>query len=289
MKIGLFYVKMKLKLKNPLCVFDLETTGIQITKDRIVQIAIIKVLPSGERIEFNQLVNPEMHIPEDIVKIHGISNEMVQDSPKFIDIAKKLSEFIGESDLAGYNSNKFDIPVLAEEFQRADFDFDLSKRQFVDVQNIFHKMEQRTLAAAYQFYCNKNIENAHDALYDTRATLDVFEAQLDRYSDLKNDVSFLAEFSRGSTNELIDFAGRLARNDKGEATYNFGKHKGKTISDVMKTEPGYYGWMLEADFPLYTKQCLKSEMLKLKELNNEKDNSSIEEKLNLLKQKFNSK
>ncbi len=289
MKVGLFYVNMKLKLIKPLCVFDLETTGIQITKDRIVQIAIIKVLPSGERVEYNQLVNPEMNIPEEIVKIHGISNEMVKDCPKFIEIAQELSEFIGEADLAGYNSNKFDIPVLAEELLRAGFEFDLSQRQFIDVQNIFHKMEQRTLAAAYQFYCNKTIENAHDALYDTRATLDVFEAQLERYSDLKNDINFLSEFSRGSTNELIDFAGRLARNEKGDAIYNFGKHKGKTISDVMKSEPGYYGWMLEADFPLYTKQCLKSEMQKLKEQNSEKYNASIEEKLNLLKQKFNSK
>lgn len=289
MKVGLFYANMKLELIKPLCVFDLETTGIQITKDRIVQIAIIKVLPSGERVEYNQLVNPEMNIPDEIVKIHGISNEMVKDCPKFIDIAQELSEFIGESDLAGYNSNKFDIPVLAEELLRAGFEFDLSQRQFIDVQNIFHKMEQRTLAAAYQFYCNKTIENAHDALYDTRATLDVFEAQLERYSDLKNDINFLSEFSRGSTNELIDFAGRLARNEKGDAIYNFGKHKGKTISDVMKSEPGYYGWMLEADFPLYTKQCLKSEMQKLKEQNSEKDNATIEEKLNLLKQKFNSK
>ncbi len=289
MKVGLFYANMKLELIKPLCVFDLETTGIQITKDRIVQIAIIKVLPSGERVEYNQLVNPEMNIPDEIVKIHGISNEIVKDCPKFIDIAKELSEFIGEADLAGYNSNKFDIPVLAEELLRAGFEFDLSQRQFIDVQNIFHKMEQRTLAAAYQFYCNKTIENAHDALYDTRATLDVFEAQLERYSDLKNDINFLSEFSRGSTNELIDFAGRLARNEKGEAIYNFGKHKGKTISDVMKSEPGYYGWMLEADFPLFTKQCLKSEMQKLKEQNSEKDNASIEEKLNLLKQKFNSK
>lgn len=280
---------MKLELIKPLCFFDLETTGIQITKDRIVQIAIIKVLPTGERFEYNQLVNPEMKIPEEIVKIHGISNEMIKDCPTFSDIAKELSEFIGESDLAGYNSNKFDIPVLAEEFLRADFEFDLSLRQFIDVQNIFHKMEQRTLAAAYQFYCNKNIENAHDALYDTRATLDVFEAQIERYTDLKKDINFLSEFSRGSNNELIDFAGRLARNENGDAIYNFGKHKGKTISDVMKNEPGYYGWMLEADFPLYTKQCLKIEMHKLKGQKNDKNDASIEEKLNLLKQKFNSK
>ena len=278
---------MNLNLNKALCVFDLETTGIQITKDRIVQIAIIKLLPSGEQIEYNRLVNPEMTIPEEIVQIHGISNEMVKECPKFFEIAKEVSEFIGDSDLAGYNSNKFDIPVLAEEFLRCDFNFDLSKRKFIDVQNIFHKMEQRTLAAAYQFYCGKTIENAHDALYDTRATLDVFLAQIDRYSELKNEIDFLSEFSRGSNNELLDFAGRLAINEKGEAIYNFGKHKGKTISDVMKSEPGYYGWMLEADFPLYTKQCLKNEMQKIK--NAKIEDVSIEDKLNLLKQKFNSK
>jgi DNA polymerase-3 subunit epsilon len=278
---------MNLHLNKALCVFDLETTGIQITKDRIVQIAIIKLLPSGEQIEYNRLVNPEMTIPEEIVQIHGISNEMVKECPKFFEIAKEVSEFIGDSDLAGYNSNKFDIPVLAEEFLRCDFNFDLSKRKFIDVQNIFHKMEQRTLAAAYQFYCGKTIENAHDALYDTRATLDVFLAQIDRYSELKNEINFLSEFSRGSNNELLDFAGRLAINEKGEAIYNFGKHKGKTISDVMKSEPGYYGWMLEADFPLYTKQCLKNEMQKIK--NAKIEDVSIEDKLNLLKQKFNSK
>lgn len=290
MKIGLFFsFNMNLKLTKALCVFDLETTGIQITKDRIVQIAIIKLFPNGEQIEYNQLVNPEMVIPEEIVQIHGISNEMVKDCPKFIDVAKEISEFIGDSDLAGYNSNKFDIPVLAEEFLRCNFNFDLSKRKFIDVQNIFHKMEQRTLAAAYQFYCGKTIENAHDALYDTRATLDVFLAQLNRYSELKNEIDFLADFSRGSNNELVDYAGRLAKNEKGEVIYNFGKHKGKTISEVMKSEPGYYGWMLEADFPLYTKQCLKNEMQRLKEKSNEKENISIEEKLSLLKQKFNSK
>lgn len=278
---------MNLNLKKGLCVFDLETTGIQITKDRIVQIAIIKLLPSGEQLEYNRLVNPEMTIPEEIVQIHGISNEMVKECPKFFEIAKEVSEFIGESDLAGYNSNKFDIPVLAEEFLRCDFNFDLSKRKFIDVQNIFHKMEQRTLTAAYQFYCGKTIENAHDALYDTRATLDVFLAQIERYSELKNEIDFLSEFSRGSNNELLDFAGRLAINEKGEAIYNFGKHKGKTISDVMKSEPGYYGWMLEADFPLYTKQCLKNEMQKIK--NAKIEDVSIEDKLNLLKQKFNSK
>jgi DNA polymerase-3 subunit epsilon len=188
MKVGLFNSTMKLKLEKPLCVFDLETTGTQITKDRIVQIAIIKLLPNGDQLEYNQLINPEVSISEEIAAIHGITNERIKDCPTFKDKAQEIADFIDVSDLAGYNSNKFDIPVLAEEFLRAEFDFNLSNRKFVDVQNIFHKMEQRTLAAAYKFYCDKQIENAHDALYDTKATLDVFLAQLNRYSDLKNDV-----------------------------------------------------------------------------------------------------
>jgi DNA polymerase-3 subunit epsilon len=278
---------MKLNLIQPLCVFDLETTGTQVTKDRIVQIAIIKLLPNGEQKEYNQLINPGISIPEEITAIHGITNDQVKNCSVFRDKAKEIAEFIGDSDLAGYNSNKFDIPVLAEEFLRAEYEFDLSNRRFIDVQNIFHKMEQRTLAAAYQFYCNKKIENAHDALFDTRATLDVFIAQMERYSDLKNDVNFLSEFSRAGEFELVDLAGRLARNKKGEVIYNFGKHSGKSITDVMKIEPGYYGWMLDADFPLYTKKCLKQEMLRIKA--NSNDSTSIEDKLNQLKNKFNSK
>lgn len=267
--------------------FDLETTGTQVTKDRIVQIAIIKLLPNGEQKEYNQLINPGISIPEEITAIHGITNDRVKNCSVFRDKAKEIAEFIGDSDLAGYNSNKFDIPVLAEEFLRAEYEFDLSNRRFIDVQNIFHKMEQRTLAAAYQFYCNKKIENAHDALFDTRATLDVFIAQMERYNDLKNDVNFLSEFSRAGEFELVDLAGRLARNKKGEVIYNFGKHSGKSITDVMKIEPGYYGWMLDADFPLYTKKCLRQEMLRIKA--NSNDSSSIEDKLNQLKNKFNSK
>ena len=278
---------MKLNLTKPLCVFDLETTGTQVTKDRIVQIAIIKLLPNGEQKEYNQLINPGISIPEEITAIHGITNDRVKNCSVFRDKAKEIAEFIGDSDLAGYNSNKFDIPVLAEEFLRAEYEFDLSNRRFIDVQNIFHKMEQRTLAAAYQFYCNKKIENAHDALFDTRATLDVFIAQMERYNDLKNDVNFLSEFSRAGEFELVDLAGRLARNKKGEVIYNFGKHSGKSITDVMKIEPGYYGWMLDADFPLYTKKCLRQEMLRIKA--NSNDSSSIEDKLNQLKNKFNSK
>lgn len=280
---------MSIQLEKPLCVFDLETTGVQVTKDRIVQVAVIKIEPNGTKTELSQLINPEMVIPEEVIAIHGITNEMVSNEPTFKTFAPTLIEFIGNADLAGYNSNKFDIPVLAEELLRCEIDFDLGNRQFVDVQNIFHKMEQRTLAAAYQFYCKKEIENAHDALFDTRATLDVLMAQIERYESLSKDVKGLAEFSRVGTNEMVDYAGRLAKNDKGEVMYNFGKHKGKTIEQVMKSEPGYYGWMLEADFPLHTKQCLRNEMAKLKESKIEDSNLTIEEKLSQLKNKFNSK
>ncbi len=280
---------MSLQLTKPLCVFDLETTGLQITKDRIVQIAVIKIEPDGTQTELSQLINPEMIIPEETIAIHGITNEKVENKPTFKDFAPTLIAFIGNSDLAGYNSNKFDIPVLAEELLRCEIEFDLGNRNFVDVQNIFHKMEQRTLAAAYQFYCQKEIENAHDALYDTRATLDVLIAQIQRYDQLSKDVNGLAEFSKVGTNEMVDFAGRLAKNEKGEVIYNFGKHKGKTIEQVMIQEPGYYGWMLEADFPLHTKQCLKEEMAKLKAAKSEENAISLEDKLSLLKNKFNSK
>jgi DNA polymerase-3 subunit epsilon len=278
---------MKLNLSKPLCVFDLETTGTQITKDRIVQIAIIKVFPDGKQEEYNQLINPEISIPDEIIAIHGITNEKVKTCPTFKDKALEIADFIDDADLAGYNSNKFDIPVLAEEFLRAEHQFDFANRRFVDVQNIFHKMEQRTLAAAFQFYCEKKIENAHDALHDTRATLEVFFAQLDRYTELKNDIHFLSDFSRAGELEIVDMAGRLAKNKKGDVIYNFGKHNGKSVADVMKIEPGYYGWMLDADFPLYTKQCLRKEMHRLKE--NSSDSTSLEDKLNQLKNKFNSK
>lgn len=286
---------MNLQLTKSLCVFDLETTGLQINTDRIVQIAIIKLNPSGERTELNQLINPEMIIPQEVIDIHGVSNELIQDKPTFSQFAPELIEFIGDADLAGYNSNKFDIPVLAEEFLRVGINFDFSFRKFIDIQNIFHKMEQRTLAAAYKFYCGEEMKNAHDALYDTQATLDVFLAQLERYKETpelksKTDVTSLAEFSRAGTFELIDLAGRLAKNEKGEALYNFGKHKGKTIKEVSKIEPGYFGWMTsdQTDFPRYTKECLRREMEKIKEAE-KKDAPITENSLESLKNKFNSK
>jgi DNA polymerase-3 subunit epsilon len=255
---------MKLNLTRPLAVFDLETTGTNITSDRIVEIAIIKIRPDGTEENYCKRVNPTIPIPKEISAIHGIYDKDVEGLPTFKDLAPEIVAFIDDADLAGYNSNKFDIPVLAEELLRADMPFDVSNRHFVDVQNIFHKMEQRTLAAAFQFYCSKTIENAHSALYDAKATWEVLQSQLIKYNELNGDVHFLSEFSRANTYQFLDFAGRLAINDKGEAIYNFGKHKGKTIKEVMKTEPGYYGWMLDADFPLYTKNCLRKEMEKIK-------------------------
>lgn len=280
---------MNLSLERPLAIFDLETTGTNITSDRIVEIAIIKVQPDGTEENYCKRVNPEMPIPALVSEIHGIYEKDIQDAPTFKELANEIVAFIGDADLAGYNSNKFDIPVLAEELMRAGSDFDISKRKFVDVQNIFHKMEQRTLAAAYLFYCNKSIENAHNALYDAKATWDVLKAQIERYPDIKNDVTYLSEFSKAGNYNLLDFAGRLAIDDKGEAIYNFGKHKGKTIKQVAQIEPGYYGWMLDADFPLYTKQCLRREMDKIKaerEKAKETKETDIQNKLEALKNKF---
>ena len=282
---------MNIKLVKPLAIFDLETTGINITSDRIVEIAIIKVHLDGTEERYCQRVNPLIPIPKNISEIHGIYEEDILNEPTFAEIAETVVAFIGESDLAGYNSNKFDIPVLAEELMRVGSSFDISKRKFVDVQNIFHKMEQRTLGAAYQFYCKKDIENAHNALFDAEATWEVLKAQIERYEDLANDIPFLSEFSKAGNFNLLDFAGRLAIDENGNAIYNFGKHKGKTIQEVSVIEPGYYGWMLDADFPLYTKQCLRKEMDKIKKVkgDSQKANQSkqnIEAKLEELKNKF---
>ncbi|MFM7595178.1 MAG: exonuclease domain-containing protein [Flavobacteriales bacterium] len=278
---------MRLSLTKPLCFFDLETTGTQLTKDRIVQLAAVKLHPNGSKESANYIINPEINIPEEIAAIHGITNEMVKNAPKLSDIAEEIIQFIGESDLAGYNSNKFDIPFMVEEFYRVGHPFPMEGRNFVDVQNIFHKMEQRTLAAAYQFYCGKPMENAHDALYDTEVTLDVFLAQLDRYEQLGSDIPSLATFSSNSPMGAVDFAGRLAKNPAGEIMYNFGKHKGKTIEAVMKIEPGYYGWMLDADFPFQTKDCLRAEVARIKASKESPDESSFQDKLNQLSSKFN--
>jgi DNA polymerase-3 subunit epsilon len=280
---------MKLTLHKPLCVFDLETTGVQITKDRIVQIAIIKIHPDGSELEYNQIVNPEMEIPQEICEIHGITNEMAKKAPTLKELAPAIMAFIGDADLAGFNSNKFDIPVLVEELIRVGVDADFSNKAFVDVQNIFHKMEQRTLSAACMFYTGKPMENAHNALFDTRVTWEVLKAQIERYDNLEGDVTFLSDFSRHSNFEMVDYAGRLAKNENGETIYNFGKHKGKTILQVNQSEPGYYGWMLEADFTNHTKLCLRKEMDKIKLEKEQKKEQELSDKLNSLTNKFNTK
>ncbi|MDD4515183.1 exonuclease domain-containing protein [Massilibacteroides sp.] len=245
---------MQLNLKNPLVFFDLETTGIDIVKDRIVEISFMKVYPNGKEESKTRRINPGMPIPAESTAIHGISDDDVKDCPTFKEIAKSLATQIEGCDLAGYNSNRFDIPMLAEEFLRADVDIDFSKRKFIDVQTIFHKMEQRTLAAAYKFYCDKTLENAHTAEADTMATYEVLKAQLDRYPDLENDMSYLSKFSSFTNN--VDFAGRIVYNDKGEEVINFGKYKGRLVIDVLETDPGYYGWIMNGDFPLNTKRVL---------------------------------
>ena len=245
---------MKLNLKRPLVFFDLETTGVDTAKDRIVEISMVKVMPDGEEIVRTRLINPQMHIPEDATAVHGITDEDVKDQPTFAQIAKSLSQFIEGCDFGGFNSNRFDLPMLVEEFLRAGVDVDFKKRKFIDVQNIFHKMEQRTLVAAYKFYCNKDLTDAHSAEADTRATYEVLKAQLDRYSELQNDVAALAEFS--SRGETVDYAGRIVYNDKGEEVFNFGKYKGVKVSEVFQREPSYYDWMMNGDFPLYTKKVI---------------------------------
>lgn len=255
---------MKLSLNRPLCVFDIEATGLDVTNDRIVEIAVLKINVDGSTSEYIQRVNPTIPIPLESSEIHGIYEKDIANEPTFQEIVKVIVDFIGDADLAGYNSNKFDIPMLAEELLRAKSDFDVSNRKFVDVQNIFHKMEQRTLVAAYAFYCNKDLTNAHNAMADTLATWEVLKAQVERYENIEPTVDFLSHFSQGGNFELLDFAGRLAVNDNGEGMYNFGKHKGRTIREVARVEPGYYGWMLDANFPLYTKQMLKKEMDKIK-------------------------
>jgi DNA polymerase-3 subunit epsilon len=254
---------MKLNLRNPIVFFDLETTGINVASDRIVEISILKVHVDGHEESLTYRVNPEMPIPPQSTAIHGISDEDVKDSPTFKELAKTLARFMEKCDIGGYNSIKFDIPLLAEEFLRADVDIDFKKRKFIDVQNIFHKMEKRTLEAAYKFYCNKDLEGAHSAEADTKATYEVLMAQLDRYPSLNNDMEFLAEFS--SHHKIVDFAGRMILNEKNEEVFNFGKYKGKKVEEVLETDPGYYGWMMNGDFPLHTKKMLTA--IKLRKLN----------------------
>ena len=254
---------MKLNLKNPIVFFDLETTGTNINSDRIVEICYLKVYPNGNEESKTLRINPEMPIPAASSAVHGIYDADVAACPTFTEVAKSIANDIEGCDLAGFNSNRSDIPVLAEEFLRAGVDIDMSKRKFVDVQVIFHKMEQRTLTAAYKFYCGRNLEDAHTAEADTRATYEVLMAQLDRYpEELQNDMSFLADYS--SYNKNVDFAGRMVYDDNGVEVFNFGKYKGQSVSEVLKKDPGYYSWILNSDFTLNTKAMLTK--IRLREL-----------------------
>ncbi len=255
---------MQLNLNKSICFFDLETTGISITKDRIVEISILKVNPDGSEEKKTWLVNPEMPIPAVVTAVHGITNEKVANAPTFNELAKEVNTWIKDSDLGGFNSNRFDIPLLAEEMLRAGIDFEMKNRRSVDVQTIFHKMEQRTLTAAFKFYCDRSLEDAHSAEADTMATYEVLKAQLDRYEDLENDTKFLADFS--SRKKIADFAGFIAFDEDGEECFSFGKHKGKKVTQILEKEPGYFGWLQSADFPLYTKKVLTA--IKLRAFNN---------------------
>ncbi|MBL7889626.1 MAG: ribonuclease H-like domain-containing protein [Bacteroidetes bacterium] len=258
---------MNLNLSKPIAFFDLETTGVNVASDRIVEISILKVMPDGTKEIKTKRINPTIPIPLQSSEVHGIYDKDVENEPTFKAIAKSLADFLKDCDLAGYNSNKFDIPVLVEEFLRADVDFDLKNRRFVDVQNIFHQMEQRTLKAAYKFYCGKDIKNAHSAQADIEATYEVFLAQLERYDGVeiedkkgnkivpvKNDIKALHEFT--NINKNADLAGRIVFNENGVEVFNFGKHMGKPVEQVLKEEPSYYAWMMNGDFPLYTKKVL---------------------------------
>jgi len=254
---------MALKLNKPICFFDLETTGVNVATDRIVEISILKVWPNGNKESVTLRVNPEQPIPPEATAIHGIDDEMVADEPNFKTLAPKVIQLIKDSDLAGFNSNRFDIPLLAEELLRADLDIDLRKHAAIDVQTIFHKMEKRTLTAAYKFYCDKDLEDAHSAEADTLATYEVLQAQLDRYPELGNDVASLAEFS--AHKKFADFSGHIQFNEHGQEIFAFGKHKGIPVERVLEQEPGYFGWLLNADFPRYTKKVLTQ--IKLRALN----------------------
>lgn len=277
---------MNIELQRPLAFFDIEATGLNVITDRIVEIAVLKIHPDGKQEEFLKRVNPEMPIPAESSEIHGIYDKDIKDAPTLKEILPQLEDFLKDCDIAGYNSNKFDLPMMAEELLRVGSTLDLSQFRHIDVQNIFHKMEPRTLIAAYAFYCQKELKDAHSAMADTKATWEVLDAQVAKYKDLEKDVDFLADFSRYGDVDRVDFAGRLAYNDKGEVIYNFGKHKNKTVEEVAKVEPGYYGWMLDAEFPLYTKQCLRKEMERIKQKRQDQKEKSFEDKLNQLKDKF---
>ncbi len=243
-----------LQLTRPIAFIDLETTGVSLSTDRIVEIAIIKVLPDGSRLVKRKLINPQMSIPKSSSDIHGITDEMVKDAPAFKQAANEIKMYIENCDLGGYNSNRFDIPILMEEFLRAGLDVDLTRRRMIDVQHIFYTMEPRTLSAAYKFFCEKELVDAHSAEADVDATIEVLMAQLKRYQNLGNTVdSILGVIGE---EKIVDYARRFGYDDKGNEIFNFGKHKGRTVVEVLKNEPQYYDWMMRGDFPLHTKQKL---------------------------------
>jgi len=256
----------KLKLNRPLVFLDLETTGTNVGSDRIVEISFLKLNIDGSREQKSWRINPGIPIPAGATKVHGITDEDVKNAPKFAELAGEFRNFLEHCDLAGYNILKFDLPLLAEEFARANCDFDAGSPAIVDVQNIFHKMEQRTLSAAYKFYCDKNLVNAHSAEADTLATFEVLLAQLERYDTLPHDVPALHSFS--VTNHNVDLAGRIIYNETGVEIFNFGRFKGKPVAEVFRTELGYYDWMMNGDFPSNTKTVITR--LRLKEFNNKK-------------------
>lgn len=253
---------MQLALKKPIVFFDLETTGTNILADRIVEISIIKLMPNGTENEVTLRINPEIPIPPEATAIHHITDADVADCPTFKQVAQRIADLFIDADVAGFNSNRFDVPMLCEELLRAGINFDMSRRHFVDVQTIFHKLEQRTLSAAYKFYCDKNLDDAHSANADTRATYEVLKAQLDRYPQLKNDINFLADFS--TQNKNADLMGRIVYNADGKEVFNFGKYKGQVVEDVFRHDTGYYAWMMQGDFARNTKQVITNIKLRLK-------------------------
>ena len=259
---------MKLKIKRPLCFFDLETTGISITNDRIVEMAVIKLYPNEKTEKKVWLINPQIPIPKEVSAIHGITDQMVSEAPSFKQLSKSIYNFIKGCDLAGYNSDRFDIPLLMEELLRSEINFDTKNLKTVDVQTIFHKMEQRNLSAALEFYCDKKIEKAHSAAVDTQATYDVLMAQLDRYDNLEPNISFLNDFT--IRKKSADFAGYIIFNKEGKECFSFGKHKGKNVQEILDKEPGYFGWLLNAEFPLYTKKILTEIRIRHSKLKNGK-------------------
>ncbi len=253
---------MKLQLTRPLVFFDLETTGTNISNDRIVEISLVKLMPDGQVLEKTRRINPEMHIPEEATAIHHITDEDVAKEPTFRQVANSLAQLLTGCDIAGFNSNRFDVPLLDQEFERAGIDFDISRARMIDVQTIYHKKEPRTLVAAYRYYCGKELEGAHGALADTRATMEVLLAQLERYDDVPTEVGALAEYA--SANRNVDIAGRLVFDEKGREVINFGKYKGKLAEEVLAKDPGYYSWIMQGDFPRNTKNAFTRIRLRMK-------------------------